>query len=301
MVESKNELRIAIIMTVFNRREKTIRCLDTLQQVWEAELSAPYIEVFVTNDGCTDGTPDAIVRQGYKFPINILEGSGDLYWLGGMNKAWRAAIDRGGFDGYLWLNDDTAILPGLFSMIREAEEYSLATYKSRGIYVGSTCDPYTGKFTYGGFDYVNKWTLKDRFVIPDGNCIQACECAHGNITYVSNDVVQRMGVFYDGYIHGAGDHDYTYQAHKQGFPILVMKNYAGYCENDHIGKGKRLEDMTFRQRLHYLKSPLGLNFHNTLLFQRRNFWYRYPFVWLTGIGKLFFPSFSMWFYLFLRK
>ena len=302
-MESNKQLieKIAVIMTVFNRKEKTLRCLNSLCRSWAEAKSPIQYEVFLTNDGCTDGTKEAVMALDYQFPIHIIEGTGNLFWLGGMNLAWRAAINQSGFDGYLWLNDDTIVLADFWIELLATQQYAQSHYGIGGIYVGSTCDPSTKQFTYGGFDFINKWTLKDRFIIPNGQDIKPCECAHGNITYVSNEVVRRLGVFHDGYIHGAGDHDYTYQAHRKGLPVLVMKNYAGLCENDHIGKGKRMEDMTLKERLRYCKSPFGLNIHNTLLFQKRNFWYRYPFVWLMCYCKVLFPRFFMWVYRVIRK
>lgn len=266
MAENKSIQAIAVIMTVFNRREKTINCLNSLQNAWLFNHRNVRLEVFLTDDGCTDGTADAIRSHAYEFPCHILQGTGTMYWLGGMNNAWREAIKQGGFDGYLWLNDDTTLLPAIFEEIQTAEDYVLATKQRKGIYVGSTNDPATGQFTYGGFDFVNKWTLKDRFVIPDGVHVRWCECAHGNITYVSHEVVEQMGVFCDGYIHGAGDHDYTYQAHQAGYPVAVMRKYVGQCENDHIGKGRRLENMSLKERIAYMKSPFGLNLHNNIAF-----------------------------------
>ena len=111
-----------------------------------------------------------------------------------------------------------------------------------------------------------------------------------------------MGVLYEGYIHGGGDHDYTYRAYKAGFPVLVMKNYVGICENDHMKK--RHVDfmrMSLGERIKYMKSPFGLNLHNILLFQKRCFPYRYPFVWLIGYLKALFPILYFKIYRFMRE
>ena len=189
--------KIAVIMTVFNRKEKTLRCLNSLCRSWAEAKSPIQYEVFLTDDGCTDGTKEAVMALGYQFPIHIIEGTGNLFWLGGMNLAWRAAINQSGFDGYLWLNDDTIVLADFWIELLATQQYAQSHYGIGGIYVGSTCDPSTKQFTYGGFDFINKWTLKDQFIIPNGQDIKPCECAHGNITYVSNEVVSRLGVFHE--------------------------------------------------------------------------------------------------------
>ena len=153
-------------------------------------------------------------------------------------------------------------------------------------------DADTGKFTYGGFVYTNKLTLKDRFILPDGKSCQECDAAHGNITYVSADVVDRQGVFCEDYIHGGTDHDYTYLAHKAGFPVLVLPHYSASCKNDHPKDGgrERFFALPLKERMQALKKPQGLNLHNALLFSKRCFPWRYPIIWLTGYMKALFPK-----------
>lgn len=296
--------RIAVLLTVFNRKEKTLICLDSLQDTYLQSDCKLQIEVFLTDDGSTDGTVEAIQTKDYLFPIHIQNGTGSLFWNGGMNCSWKVALHRkeGYFDGYLWLNNDTKVLPSFWQNLIETESYSMATVGKKGIYVGSTYDSMTKNFTYGGFDYVNKWTLKDRFVIPNGKDIVACQCAHGNITYVSHDVVAKMGIFCDKYVHGGGDHDYTYQAYKHGFPIWVMKDYVGECENDHIkeNSNEKFLIMSLKERWAYVNSPLGYNLQNSLLFNKRCFHYRYPLVWLMGYMRILFPNACRKVYLWLR-
>ena len=49
--------QIAVLLTVFNRKEKTLLCLKNLYQ---QTLPNEYrIDIYLTNDGCTDGTPEA--------------------------------------------------------------------------------------------------------------------------------------------------------------------------------------------------------------------------------------------------
>ena len=51
---------IAVLLTVFNRREKTIECLKNL---FAQDIPAEYsIMVYLTDDGCTDGTPEAVSK-----------------------------------------------------------------------------------------------------------------------------------------------------------------------------------------------------------------------------------------------
>ena len=291
---------IAVLMTCYNRKEKTLRCLSALQEGWEKNGKELSVSVFLTDDGCSDGTADAVRSQGFHFPIHILPGTGQLFWNGGMINSWKAALAEGGFDGYLWLNDDTYSLPEFWEDLIAADAYSLATYGKHGIYVGSTQDRETGAFTYGGFNYVSKVTLLDKLLPPDGT-FQSCMAAHGNITFVSQEVVDKMGIFCEKYWHGGTDHDYTYLAHKAGFPILILPRYSAVCENDHIGKTRDHTTLPLRERMKLFWVKEGYEMHNALLFSRRCFPWRTPFVFLSGVIKLFFPRLGYGGYLKLRK
>ena len=277
-------------MTCFNRREKTLQCLTALQDGQRKAGDGLSLSIFLTDDGCTDGTADAIRQRAFDFPVHILTGNGSLFWNGGMIHSWKAALAEGSFDGYLWLNDDTFTLPAFFIDLPKADEFALAHYGKRGIYVGSTQDADSGTFTYGGFNYVSRITLLDQFVIPDGTSFQPCEAAHGNITYVSQEVVDKMGIFSDKYWHGGSDHDYTYRAHKAGFPILVLPHYAAVCQNDHLGSKGKKSPYNRKQR-----------FHNILLFNLRCFPWRVPFVFISESLKILFPRLGFGLYRALRK
>ena len=280
---------IAVILTVHNRLDKTVACLNAVFNQRE-KYSFFNVDVFLTDDGSTDDTSKILRNRFSAKPLHILSGNGNLYWNGGMINSWKAAIEHGGYDGYLWLNNDTIVLPNLWNELEQVDEYSRKQFGKGGIYVGSTKDPLTGEFTYGGFEFTNQWTLKDRFLHPNGHS-QLCQCAHGNVTYISHDVVEKMGILCEQYLHGGGDHDYTYLAYKAGFPLIVLKDYVGICENDHQQGGYAdFLSMSLKQRIKYLYSPLGFNLHNTLLLQKRCFPYRYPFVWLMGYLKAFFPK-----------
>ena len=290
---------IAVLITVFNRIEKTLNCLHSLFEADTKDLELT-IKVFLTDDGSSDGTTEIIKKRFKDKNVLILPGTGNLFWNGGMNNSWRAALKEGSFDGFLWLNNDSVVYPNLWKEIFIAEEYSNNTFGRGGIYVGSTWDKFNKRLSYGGFLFTNKWTLNDKFLEPNGQ-FQVCHAAHGNITYVSKDVADSEGIFCDKYIHGGGDHDYTYLAHKHGFPLFVLRTYVGECVNDHVISEFSMENMSLRDRLIYVKSPLGYNLNNTLLFQKRCFPYRYPFVWCMIYFKLLFPKFYYKIYRFLRS
>ena len=73
---------IAVLLTVFNRKEKTLQCLGNLYK--QLPIQGYSVDIYLTNDGCTDSTPEAIAQ---KFPeVNIRKeicfGTGECIQLG---------------------------------------------------------------------------------------------------------------------------------------------------------------------------------------------------------------------------
>lgn len=293
-------MNVAIIITVFNRIDKTLRCLESLFGSIQGYENV-FVRVFLTDDGSTDRTSEILRTKYSEHEVVILQGNGHLFWNGGMNNSWVYAVEHGAWDGFLWLNNDSIVYPNLWKEILDADQYAKSSFKQSGIYIGSTYNQERNNLSYGGFNFTNKITLKDRFVYPDGT-FQSCQCAHGNITFVSANVVHSQGVLCDGYQHGGGDHDYTYLAYKKGFPLIVLREFVGECENDHPKKlGSDFFSLSLSERLKYLRSPLGYNLNNSLLFQKRCFPYRYPFVFISGYFRALFPFFYYQIYKLLRR
>ena len=131
---------IAVLITCFNRRETTLRCLRSLA---EQELPNGYaLRVVLVDDGSSDGTADAVRRE---FPhAKVLEGDGSLYWVGGTLMAWNDARPA---DFYMWLNDDVQLRAGAVRTLINVHETS---GDRAAITVGATCDPDAGKTCTGG-------------------------------------------------------------------------------------------------------------------------------------------------------
>ena len=68
-------LHIAVLITVFNRKDKTIRCLSRL---FDQQDSGRFsLSVFVVDGGSTDGTADSIRSL---YPLVHLSVHNGLYW-----------------------------------------------------------------------------------------------------------------------------------------------------------------------------------------------------------------------------
>ena len=72
--------RIAALLTVYIRCDTTLRCLRELEK---QKLPQGFIvDIYLTDDGCTDGTPQRVASE---YPhVHIIKGNGNLYWNRGM-------------------------------------------------------------------------------------------------------------------------------------------------------------------------------------------------------------------------
>ena len=288
--------KISVIMTCFNRREKTLDCLANLLKAKnyynDNNSNKIIISVFLTDDGCTDGTSDAIKKTFPQLKIHILQGNGSLYWNGGMRLAWNEALKKHNeTDFYLLLNDDTSVFSNVFGELLKTHEFSLKEYGKSGIYSGATCDIQNrNKTTYGGSLWINKFLGTDKLVSPNG-VPQKIDKANANILLVPKSVVNGIGIFYEGYLHGAADYDYSIHAIKKGIPVLLTSNYSGICERDHSTFEERRDkilSMSLKERIIFFKSPLHSN-RDKLIYTKRNIPFRYPFVFIGRILNVYCP------------
>ena len=119
MVLSIAEMKIAVLMTCHNRKETTLRCLESLALEKRVGVGQWKIDVFLVDDGSTDGTREEVGELSWSGRIHLIEGDGTLFWAKGMELAWKTCLQHevekvggGGqwrYDGFLWLNDDVEL------------------------------------------------------------------------------------------------------------------------------------------------------------------------------------------------
>lgn len=272
---------IAILITVFNRKENTFKCLRSIQA--QKGIDGFDVDIFIVDGGSTDGTPEAIKAEFPQVHVSVHEG---LFWAGGMRQAWKEALEYRQDYNYFWLlNDDTALYPTCLEQLIEVENFALKKYRQNGIYVGNTCDPNTGKLSYGAIDHDDKW------VIPDNEHIRDIKLANANIMLVSREAYDKLGGFAEYCTHGIADYDYSLRAVEANVPLLASAHYCGTCENDH--KATWLPQSTpLKKRIEYLYSPKGLAYKEYMIYIKRFFpnqvlkmkvllWTKtlFPFIW----------------------
>lgn len=211
--------KVAVIITVYNRKETTLKCLNSLNLLLKSNtwLSG---DIFMTDDGSTDGTSDAVLES---YPnVHVIQGNGNLYWAGGMNKAWNAACSHGDYDYYIWLNDDAVLYKNAFDLIFEPINY----YGDQVIVSGAFKDA-KGFPSYGGRD-------KNKKILTPNGTFQPIFYMNGNLTLIPSAVEKLLGHLDELFIHIGGDWDYGLRAKSMGIKVVLTKDYVGMT-NRHDG------------------------------------------------------------------
>lgn len=207
-------MKIAVLLTCYNRKAKTEACLRNLFDQTLPESTK--LEVFVCDDNSSDGTGEMLSRT---FSIvEVIKGDGNKFWAGGMRMAWESAIKTEQFDFYLWLNDDTFLL-------RDALINLLEDYQSIGkpVILSAACKrPGTDEFSYGGL-------TNEGMVVPNGSP-QKVTYINGNLVLIPKEIVNQIGIISEKYTHYLGDYDYGLRAQKIGYFCFTSSEYLAECE-----------------------------------------------------------------------
>ncbi|WP_340112512.1 glycosyltransferase family 2 protein [Maribellus mangrovi] len=207
---------IAVLMTCFNRVNTTLKCLEHL---YKAEVpDGYYFDVFLVDDKSPDNT-GVKVKENHP-QINVISGTGSLYWTGGMRLAWEIAAKKKEYDFYLWLNDDTFIFPDALTTILN-DYISLKNKNIESLLVSALEDPISHDLSYSG-------RFNREKVIPSG-VPSTCTYVTGNFVLVSKTIYNKIGNLSKRFSHGLGDNDYGYRAIKNGFSCHVTSKIVGQC------------------------------------------------------------------------
>lgn len=247
--------KIAILLTVFNRRQKTLECLRKLQN--QNPIKNLKTDIFLTNDGCTDGTPDAVTKE---FPsVKIINGNGNLFWNRGMYTAWNEAA-KYNYDFYLWLNDDTFVYNNMLEILLIASKEK----KNKAIIVGATQSAISKKPTYGGR------LINGKIPYPNG-MLARVHYFNGNIVLVPQYVYNILGNLDFYFTHSKGDFDYGLRANKAGIETYQVGEFLGECElHDSLDKWCD-PNIYLKERWKAMKRPNGMPPNETFHLERKHF------------------------------
>lgn len=218
--------RLAILIASHNRVDLTLRAIQAVEDLGRSVSGATF-HVFLLDDASSDGTEHA-VRS--KHPeVRVTKGTGDLYWAGGMVKAFQAAREEGSFDGYVLLNDD--VLIDLHAATRMVETWlHMAKSQTPPILVGAMRESVAGPPSYGGYRESSRLRLFtfEPVALVAGELVP-CDTFNANFVIVPGVWFEAHGGLDRRYVHGIADFDLGLDARADGVPSFVFGEFVGIC------------------------------------------------------------------------
>ena len=271
--------KIAILITSHNRKDTTLNCLNSL---YAAQVPVGYLfEVFLVDDGSTDGTGEAVKKN---FPqVFLIKGNGELFWNQGMRLAWQTACSQTDYEYYLWLNDDTLIEDNALVQLFEVA-FEAAKAENKPVLVTGACrDRASGAgFTYGGRTDFGP-------VIPNGK-IQSCRYINGNIVLVPKMIFKEVGMLAEDYTHALGDIDYGLFAQRFGFKCYTTKSYVASCPPNPGNQSWCNPAVGISERWKSFNEPKGLHIKEYISFRKKHWPATYWIYVFKAYMKFLFPG-----------
>ena len=296
--------KVSVLIPIHNGIECTKKCLHELNGLFKTgEYTNCEFSIIVIDDGSSDGSKEWISAN---YPrVMILEGDGNLWWSGAVNKGAKHAFEGTGSDYVLLWNNDIKPKGNYFvilSRIISQEPDStiigskICNLNNNMIWsFGGIFNPKTGKKYMIGFNQ----TDSDKF-----NKVIEVDWLTGMGTLVSKKAVDRIG-YWDRYNFPQyhGDSDFTYRAKLNGFklkvfPELVLYNDTSVTGYSHNYNMKRLfisftnikSKLNIRKNIlfyrKYAKSPLAYLSLIILYFRAIGGFIKWNTLKLIGIKKI---------------
>lgn len=285
----EKSLRIAVLLTCFNRRELTIHCLQRLFNTSSAGKFT--LQAYLVDDGSTDNTAEAV---GTLFDNVKVEVSRDnLFWCRGMNRAFEMARTDDP-DYYFWLNDDSILAEGAIERLVATAEGIARSHNGKCIVVGSTVDAKTGVLTYGGCNRLGGLRKMRFHRITPSEALQRCDTMNGNIVLISRAAALQVGNLDPVFEHAMGDIDYGLRANKLGIPVWLAPGIYGTCSNNPVHGTYMDTTLPLSRRWELMMQRKGLPWRSWLALTNRHAGPAWPMYFI-------FPYLSLIFSFYKRK
>ena len=274
-------LRLAVLVASYNRAAVTLRGLSSLRIAIgrDSRVMARY---FLLDDNSPDGTAERVRTA---FPdVEILGGTGALFWARGMCRAYQAALAADAFDGYLLFNDDVVLAEDAF--VGFVSAFLKANRDGDALVSGALVSPLTGQATFGGVRVRRGLRPRNFEQLSADGTLQSCDTVQGNCLLVPAPLMHRLGGLDQRYHHAYADVDLGFAARRSGARLYLSPATLGLCERDAPWKYD-LRTLPLGQRLRtLLTAPEPVSDFALFVFRHRPLWQAIPISAYYGARRI---------------
>jgi GT2 family glycosyltransferase len=257
---------ITVILTCFNRREKTLACI---QSIAEANPSLR-LRFIIVDDRSSDGTAEALRQLPYR--IELIEGTGNLYWCGGMRLGLQRYLELKDGSDCLLINDDVVLYPHAIEQMIRLEDKHKDT-----VIVGAT-QSRNGEFTYGLRKHRSKRGIYLEPVEPNKKYIEG-DTMNANCVLLPYKIISAIGNLDPVYSHSLGDYDLGFMLRRKGYRLISHDEYVGICELNRLENTWRDVSLKRRERLIKKEDPKGIPRKEWFHFLKKNYGFAYAVIY----------------------
>lgn len=259
-------MKITVVLTCFNRKEKTLECVERLVN-GNKTIDFRFV---IVDDGSTDGTEEALKSCEYVSLLDVLKTEGNCYYSGGMHRGMKHILNKAEKADYLLMvNDDVKFYDGSIEQLVQQ-----SAKKDNAVIVGATCDD-GGQQTYGAVLYHGGFSVRYRAVMKEENV--PCDTFNANCVLIPYSLFEKAGAMDENYVHSLGDFDYGLSLKRNKAKIYSSENFVGVCNRNSV-KGTWMDrSLPLKQRLKLKESAKGAPAKQWFYFLKKNF----------GISKAF--------------
>lgn len=209
---------IAVVLPVYNRKDITLKCLKSLHNFVSNEYSLFYV---VIDDGSTDGTGTAI--KDIFADVIVLNGDGNLWWAGGVNKGLDYVKSHVACDFILLMNDDSDFSQKTLDILYDYVSKRRNICASAIAIIGETSAIYcaghamNGRFSnclplYQGSNMDNS--------VPT---VIKCDSLSSRFVLMPFEILNKVGLFDNKkFPHAYSDIEYFLRAKAKGYSNVVL-------------------------------------------------------------------------------
>lgn len=249
---------LTVVFTCFNRKEKTIQAMRSLV---EKNRSIDF-KFIVVDDKSSDGTVDAIKKLEYD--VEIINGTGSLFWCGGMRVGIDRYQERNDGTDCLLINDDVEFFDSAIEKIVSYHNNLQDT-----VIVGATCDK-NGVFTYGLRRHRDDKSIWLNPVQPNAEGIIG-DTMNANCVLIPYKIMREVRNMDKKYTHSLGDYDLGFSITKMGYKLISSAEYVGHCEENGFENSWRNPKLSRLDRIRKKESPKGSPFGEWWHFLYKNY------------------------------